>query len=115
MKKNTIINVAVVNNTVNNDHTGKPIAIIGLCVLKNGKVGALLDTDKYYSINKLCVINGVVYLSKSSITGVVEPSMDMTTEEGIRAFNSTITPGCDYLHIEQVILFKTPSQLRRGE
>jgi hypothetical protein len=113
LMKNTIINVAAVNNnTVINDHTGYPIAIIGLCVLKSGKVGVLLDTDKYYSINEYYVDkDGVAHLGTRSITGTVEPGMDMTTEEGIAAFNSTITFESRY--IRRVILLITPSMRRK--
>ena len=113
MRKN-VINTTVTNGAMAiNDHTNKPMNIIGYCVLKNGNVGALLDTNKYYSINELYIKDYLPHISTRSITGTVSPDMDMSTEDGIALFNSTLT--FDDLHIEYVVLFKTPSQIRKGE
>lgn len=104
-KRTTIINVATINNRAINDHTGKPVEIIGICILKSGKLGALLNTDRYYSINEFYTgDDGLAHISTSSITGTVEPGMDMRTEEGINAFNETLT--FEFLHIDRVVILQ---------
>ena len=104
-KRTTIINVASINNQAINDHTGKPVALLGICILKNGELGALLDTDKYYSINEFYTGNdGLAHISTRSITGTVEPGMDMSTETGVIEFNKTIAFESRY--IDRVVVLK---------
>ena len=103
---NTIINTIVTNNNgAINDHTGKVQELAGICQLQNGNIGALLDTDKAYSINELYVDkDGVPHISTKSITGVVTVYNDVTTKEGIAIFNNGIT--LDSHKIAKVVLIK---------
>lgn len=93
MTNTNIINTVVTNNNgAINDHNGKVTSLIGICQLANGKIGALIDTDKaYYCINELYVEDGIPHISTLSISGTVMAYMDMTTKEGIDMFNSTLT------------------------
>lgn len=104
----TIINTIVTNNNgAINDHTGKVQELLGICQLQNGNIGALLDTDKAYSINKLYVENGVPHISTESITGVVTVYNDVTSKEGIAVFNNSIT--LNSRKIVKVVLIKVIS------
>lgn len=89
---NIIISSMVTNNNgAINDHTGKIQEMIGICQLRNGDIGALLKTDKAYSINELYVKDGVPHISTRSISGVVTVYRDVTSKEGIAIFNNSIT------------------------
>lgn len=105
---NTNINTVITNcNGAISDHDESVIQLLGICQLNNGKLGALLDTDKgYYSINEWYVDdNGTPRISQFSITGDVDVArMDMTTREGIEMFNRTII--LDSLKISKVVLIK---------
>lgn len=104
-KRTTVINVATINSKAINDHNGKPVELLGICILKSGELGALLNTDRYYSINEFYTgDDGLAHISTRSITGTVEPSMDMRTEEGIMAFNNTLT--FEFLHIDRVVILQ---------
>lgn len=88
---NTVASVVTNGNGAINDHTGEVMKLLGLCLLNNGEVGALLDTNKYYSINELYVKDGMAHISTRSITGTVSPDDDLTTPAGIESFNKTLT------------------------
>ena len=88
----TIITIAKENTFAINDHNNKRMALSGLCVLNNGYIGALIKTDKPYSINELYVENNELHISEWSITGVViTEENNLFSKEGIANFNNTIT------------------------
>jgi len=103
MMNTNLINFAT--NKAINDHDGRKDELAGVCLLANGLLGAIPATNKAFSINELYVgKDGMAHISTNSISGTVMPWNDLTTKEGIKEFNDTLT--FDSNKIVKVIFIK---------
>lgn len=108
MKSNKVINTMVaMSNYAIDDCNGAKVPLVGMCVLNNGKIGALIDTKKSYAIRELHVKNGIPHIKPTIISGTVSGWLGINTEEGIKRFNNTIEFGTQ--KIARVILIKVIS------
>lgn len=107
MDKKTINTMVAMSNYAIDDCNGARVPLVGMCVLNNGKIGALIDTKKSYAIRELCVKNGTPHIKPQIISGTVAGWHGIHTEEGIKRFNNTVEYGTQ--HIAQVILIKVVS------
>lgn len=108
MKSNKVINTMVaMSNYAIDDCNGAKVPLIGMCVLNNGKIGALIDTKKSYAVRELYVKNGTPHIKSTVISGTVTGWIGINTEEGIKRFNNTVEFGTQ--KIAKVILIKVVS------
>lgn len=106
MNNNLISTMVLSNNKAINDHDGRKDELAGVCLLANGKYGAIPATNRAFCINELYVANdGLLHISTSSISGTVMPYNDLTTVEGLTEFNNTLTFASN--KIKKIIFIKT--------
>lgn len=91
MNNNIISTMVMSNNMAINDHDGFKDELAGICLLANGKYGAIPATNKAFSINEVYTKDDMLHISTESISGTVMPWHDLTTEEGLAKFNDTLT------------------------